>query len=113
MSMVEKSAKAIFSVVRANRQRQHVMPWEQLPKQVSDEYVAMARASMEALKDPTPEMVRAAKSAMKAHLDGCDPAQQIKRIRGELRKPEYIVPEDVKHTLRYRAMIDAALEKKQ
>ena len=69
MSMIEKIAEAIYERVRKGAR--HMPPWAEQPETVKDWHRKIARAAVEAMREPTAEMVDAADVPM--HGDFMDP----------------------------------------
>lgn len=103
MDMVERVARAMISAGQ-ERERQRLVgvpyvsdfyatPWEEAPIEAREEWLANARAAIEAMRDPTPKMLAAAGKALSPDRRPTDKWISVK----------------AKHGLRYRSMIDAAL----
>jgi hypothetical protein len=95
MDMVERVARAILAGHdwTTDHEPREVTGWDALPPDWQDAYRGMARAAIEAMRNPTKRMRMAACAAMSP---GKRPTQKV-------------VSNPAKHAIRYRAMIDAAL----
>ena len=69
MSMIEKIAEAIYERVRKGAR--HMPPWAEQPETVKDWHRKIARVAVEAMREPTAEMVDADDVPM--HGDFMDP----------------------------------------
>ena len=107
MDMVERVARAMVTAGQ-ERERQRVLdmpyvldfyatPWEETPAEFRDEWLANARAAIEAMRDPAPKMLAAA----------------CKALSPERRPTDKWISVKAKHGLRYRSMIDAALSQQK
>jgi hypothetical protein len=103
--MVEKVARAI----RAGRGCGNEFPCpfcEWGPDELTEQFdetgcIWLARAAIEAMREPTEAMARAYKTALKVHIDA---------LPDKIRVPGgFVVDEPLKMRLRWQAMIDAAL----
>ena len=56
MSKLEQVAEALFWSQVAAEEREVLGPWEFVREEIKAKYRAMARAAIEAMKGPTPEM---------------------------------------------------------
>lgn len=68
-----------------------------------------ARAALEALREPTPEMIAACHGALKPHIDALSEEARA-AAKKKVLTGGYFVNRDTKAALRWRAMIDAALQ---
>lgn len=71
---------------------------------------ALARVAIEALHDPSPEMILASLGALKKHIDTVPDELKNNGRRFNGRKKVYYVGDKAKHALRFNAAIDAALK---
>lgn len=96
MSMIERVARALVRQDRIDTNGPDVDPvWlDENVEAYWRGFIPMARAAIEAMRKPSPKMLRAAGAAL-------SPGK---------RPTEKRVSERAKHGIRYRAMIDAALE---
>lgn len=72
----------------------------------------LARAAIEATREPTPEMVEAMKGALHDWRDGLDGDERMLRHTIRNGKSFHSATDDEKHAIRWRAGIDAALKEK-
>lgn len=91
--MVERVAMALASDMEEGFPRFTQQRWDQLSMPAKAAFRTRARVAIEAMRDPSPSMLRAAGAAM-------SPGK---------RPTEAYVSDRAKHGIRYRAMIDAAL----
>lgn len=94
-TMVEKVARAMAE--RSKARVAGMFTIDSLPMDGDEDFVALARAAIEAMAAPTSKMCKAACAAM-------SPGKRPTPNR---------VSHKAKHAIRYRAMIQAALEEKQ
>ncbi len=99
--MIERVAHALFT----EKYRPPEWPtWESRPEEIKRIWRRAARASIEAMRDLTPEMADAYKGALTPYIESLPTAERAKGGRYG-----YRVKEGKKLRLRWNAMIDAAL----
>jgi len=64
MSNLERVAEALFWAQVAAEELEILGPWAMIREEIKAKYRAMARAAIEAMKGPTPEMVEAGKDTV-------------------------------------------------
>lgn len=106
MSMIEKIAEAIYERIRKGAR--HMPPWAEQPETVKDWHIRIARVAVEAMREPTDDMIDGA-----CQTNGCkqlNSALALAFVHGFAFTDDCIKKSPLNQM--WEAMIDKALEEK-
>ena len=103
MSMIKRVAIALLAIEDSWNDHER----EQLPE--GAQALLMARAAIEAMREPTEEMCSAAAKGLRNLIQSIPLEEREPRWGKPRQKLGYCIPHNEKHRARWQAMIDAAL----